>query len=118
MQSQFSYAPLVWMMHSKLAERKINKTHEKFLRLLHDDYQSNFKELLDKEGTYTVHEMNMKKFYKEIPEFHPPITVHVDLKRKFGELETFSELILSFRGYTSSLLKAARMPKFDAARTK
>ena len=65
-QSQFSYAPLVWMMHSKLAERKINKTHEKFLRLLHDDYQSNFKELLDKEGTYTVHEMNMKKLLIEM----------------------------------------------------
>ena len=50
--------------------------------------------------------------------FHPPIVVHVDLTRKFGELETFSELILSFSGHISTLLTSARMPKFDAAWTK
>ena len=62
----------------------------------------------------------VQKFYKKIPElkFHPPIIVHVDLKRKFGELETFSELILSLSRHISSLLTAARMPKFDAMWTK
>ena len=50
--------------------------------------------------------------------FHPQIIVHVDLKRKFGELGTFSELISSFNNHISSLLTAARMLKFDAAWTK
>ena len=65
-QSQFSYAPLVWMMHSKSADRKINKIHTKFFRLLHDDYKLNFRELLDKEGTYTIHEINMHKLLTEM----------------------------------------------------
>ena len=50
--------------------------------------------------------------------FHPPIIVHVDLTRKFGELETYSELTLSFSGHISTLITAARMPKFDAVWTK
>ena len=49
--------------------------------------------------------------------FYPPTIVHVDLKRKFGKLETFSELILLFNGHISTLLTAARLPKFDAAWT-
>ena len=65
-QSQFSYAPLVWIMHSKSAEKKNNKIHTKFLRLLHDDYESNFRELLDKEGTYTIHEINIQKLLTEM----------------------------------------------------
>ena len=62
----------------------------------------------------------MQKFYKQIPElkFHPSIIVHVDLTRKFDGLKTFSELILLFSGHISTLLTAARMPKFDAAWTK
>ena len=50
--------------------------------------------------------------------FHPPIIVYVDLKRKFGELETSSELILLFRGHIFTRPTAERMPKFDAAWTK
>ena len=53
-------------MQSKSAERKINKIHPKLFRLFHDDYESNFRELLDKEGTYTIHEINMQKLLTEM----------------------------------------------------
>ena len=46
--SQFSYSPLVWMCHSRTLNNKINKLHERALRrLVYDDRQSTFEELLN-----------------------------------------------------------------------
>ena len=43
--SQFSYCPLIWKFHS----RRVNKIHEKTLRLIYPpDSKLTFKELLDK----------------------------------------------------------------------
>ena len=44
--SQFSYCPLIWMSHSGNLNNKINRIHERALRLV---YQNNlsFSELLD-----------------------------------------------------------------------
>ena len=38
--SQFSYCPLVWMCHRRTLNNKINKLHERALRLVYDDRQS------------------------------------------------------------------------------
>ena len=46
--SQFSYCPLVWMCHSRTLNNKINKLHERALRLVFNDRQSTFEELIDK----------------------------------------------------------------------
>ena len=35
--SQFSYCPLVWMFHSRNTENRVNKVHERALRLVYDD---------------------------------------------------------------------------------
>ena len=35
--SQFSYCTLVWMSHSKTMNNRINKIHEKALRLVYKD---------------------------------------------------------------------------------
>ena len=35
--SQFSYCPLMWMFHSRNTENRVNKTHERALRLVYDD---------------------------------------------------------------------------------
>ena len=35
--SQFSYCALVWMSHSKTMNNRINKIHEKALRLVYKD---------------------------------------------------------------------------------
>ena len=43
--SQFSYCPLVWICHSKALYNKINKLHERALRLISDDWQSTFEEI-------------------------------------------------------------------------
>ena len=47
-ESQFSYCPLIWMFCSRKMNRKINYIHERALRLVYDDYESSFDELLSK----------------------------------------------------------------------
>ena len=37
-ESQFSHCPLVWMFCSRQMNRKINRIHERALRLVYDDY--------------------------------------------------------------------------------
>ena len=51
--SQFSYCPLIWMFHSHNLNNKINRIHERALRLV---YQNNlsFSEFLDLGNSVTV----------------------------------------------------------------
>ena len=63
--SPFSYCPLVWMWHSRTSNSKINKLHEKILRLAYDDKQSTFEELLNKDKSVTIHLRNVHVFHTE-----------------------------------------------------
>ena len=46
--SQFSYCPLIWMFHSRAMEHRINRIHERTLRLIYpNQLQQTFKELLE-----------------------------------------------------------------------
>ena len=58
--SQFGYCPLVWILHSKTLNNRINRLHERALKLAYKDNFSNFQELLDKDNPYTIHERNLK----------------------------------------------------------
>ena len=69
-QSQFSYAPLVWMMCSKDSNKKINKVHYNFLKILYNDYTSTFEQLLDKYCGVTVHERNIQNLLIEMYKVH------------------------------------------------
>ena len=41
-ESQFGYCPLIWMFHSRKLNNKINKLHERALRLVYKDQDSTF----------------------------------------------------------------------------
>ena len=58
--SQFSYSPLVWMCHSWTVNNKFNKLHERALRLVYNDRQSAFEELLDKDKSFGIHHQNLQ----------------------------------------------------------
>ena len=47
--SEFGYCPLVWMFHSRKLNSRINKLHERALRMVYQDYVSSFTELLEKD---------------------------------------------------------------------
>ena len=64
--SQFSYCPLVLMCHSRALNNKINKLHERVLRLVYDDRQSTFEELLNIDKSVTIHHKNLQVLATEL----------------------------------------------------
>jgi len=54
------------MFHSRKSNLKINKLHERALRIVYDDYQSTFNELLEKDGSLTIHHQNIHRLMIEI----------------------------------------------------
>ena len=49
--AQFNYCPVVWMFHSRSLNNKINRLHERCLRIIYNDKHSNFDVLLEKDNT-------------------------------------------------------------------
>ena len=57
--TQFAYAPLIWMFTSKNSMLKINKIHQRTLRVVYDDYNSNYEELLASHNDISIHIKNI-----------------------------------------------------------
>ena len=60
-QSQFNYCPLVWMFHNRTLNNKINKLHERALRIVYSNGELTFPELLDKDNSITIHQRNLQR---------------------------------------------------------
>ena len=58
--SQFNYCPLIWMCHSRTNNRKINRLHERCLRIICNDKQSSFIKLLEKDNSVSIHQRNLQ----------------------------------------------------------
>ena len=64
--SNFNYCPLVWHFCSKRALNKIEKIQERCLRLVLNDYTSNYEELLQKSGNTTMEIRRLRTLAIEI----------------------------------------------------
>ena len=58
--SQFQYCPLAWMFHNRKLNTKINKMHERALRITYRDQESNFEDLLRYDNSVSVHQKNLQ----------------------------------------------------------
>ena len=58
--SQFIYCPLIWVFHSRIINKKINRPHERCLRLLYGNKSSSFKKLLEQDKSSTMHTRNLQ----------------------------------------------------------
>ena len=65
-ESQFKYCPLVWMCHTRISNNKINKLHERALRIVYNDYHTSFEELLLKDGSMKIHISNLQLLATEM----------------------------------------------------
>ena len=54
------------MFCNKTINRKIDRLHERALRLAYKDYVSNFHELLEKDKSVTIHERNLRALVIEM----------------------------------------------------
>ena len=86
---QFSYCPLIWMFHSRIMNNKINRLHERCMRLIYGDKTSSFEELIERGKSVSIHTRNLQMFstemFKGYRSMSPPI---------FSESGYFSRLIL------------------------
>ena len=64
--SQFGYCPLVWMMHSRKLNNRINGIHKRALRIVFKDYSSSFQELLRKDKSVSIHIRNIQMLAIEL----------------------------------------------------
>ena len=58
--SKFSYFPLLWMCHGRTVNSKIDKLHERCLRVIYNDKKSSFKELLETDKSVPIHIKNLQ----------------------------------------------------------
>ena len=58
--SQFNYAPLVWMFAGKTSINKICKIHHRTLQVIHNDYQKSYDELLDINKEDNIHQKHIR----------------------------------------------------------
>ena len=63
---QLNYCPLIWMLHSRCNNNKIEHLHERCLRLIYCDKDSSHEELLEKDGTVSIHHRNIQNLAIEM----------------------------------------------------
>ena len=54
------------MFHSRYLNNKINKIHERALRIVYKDYDSSFDVLLERDKAVTIHKKNLQTLMTEI----------------------------------------------------
>ena len=64
--SKFSYCSLIWMFHDRNLNNKINRIHERALRIAYKDNVSTFEKLLEMDNSVTVHQRNLQLLMVEI----------------------------------------------------
>ena len=80
-ENEFNYCPLIWMMHNRTLNNKINKLHERALRIALNDDISSYSDLLVKGESFTIHERNLQKLailmYKVKNNLSPKIVCNI-----------------------------------------
>ena len=71
------------MFYSRKTNNRINKFHERALRLVYSDYESTFDDLLTKDESFTVHRYNIQTLATKLHKFCNNIS-----QTMFGELFT------------------------------
>ena len=57
------------MLHSRTMNNKINRLHERSLRIVYSDQSSTFEELLKRDKTFSIHHKNIQSLATEIYKF-------------------------------------------------
>ena len=64
--SQFNYCPLIWMCCNRSLNNKIDRLHERSLQIVYSDRTSDFSEVLEKDGSVSIHCQNIRQLATEM----------------------------------------------------
>lgn len=62
----FCYCPLMWMYCQKNIYQKIKRIHKRSLKVIYQNYNLNYKQLLQIDGEESFHQMHLKLIITEI----------------------------------------------------
>ena len=65
------------MCHNHTKNNKINRIHERCLRLIYNDKKSSFENLIDKDKSVSIHHRNLKRLAIEMYEVNPGISPEI-----------------------------------------
>ena len=86
--SHFSYSPLVWMFYDRTLNHRINHIHERALRFVHKDYQTDSGSLLEQRSLVSIHvkslQLLMIEIYKTRSGLSPPFMKGIFAERNTG----------------------------------
>ena len=86
--AQFNYCQLIWMCHNRTYNNKINRLHERCLRLIYNDKRSSFEDLLKKDNSVSIHHKNLQalaiEMFKVYTKTSPEIMQEVFQVKKQG----------------------------------
>ena len=64
--SNFNYCPLIWLFCNKGANKELDRTHKRALRILYKEYDCPLETFLTRSGSCCVHARNLQKLMTEI----------------------------------------------------
>ena len=64
--SQFNYCPLLWMCCNRSSNNKIDRLHGRSLLIVYTDKTPDFSELVEKDGSVSVHYQNIRQLATEM----------------------------------------------------
>ena len=86
--SHFSYSPLVWMFYDRTINHRINHIHERALRFVHKDYQTDSGSLLEQRSLVSIRVKNLQllmiEIYKTRSGLSPPFMKDIFAERNTG----------------------------------
>ena len=85
--SRFCYCPLIWMCRNGMTNRKINRLHDRCLRIIYNDKKSSFKVLLGKGSSVSIHDRNIQclatEMYKVSNGLSPPVVSNIFTQKNY-----------------------------------
>ena len=68
--SQFNYCPLTWMFLNGSLNHKINRLHERCIRVIYSDSRWSYDELLNLDNSVSIHHWNLQILATEMFRVH------------------------------------------------
>ena len=116
--SQFNYFPLLWMIHTKQLNNRINSLYEKALRVTFQNRNSSFSKLLKLEKLATIHYRYIKylltEIYKVKMGLSPPVVSDIFSLNQNSSCNITSGVSMSKRNVRTSKLVLRLLIQFGA----